>query len=148
MIYNINTFFSVLFFRDSLLLSVFTLLETVVVRYLLETKRNPPTVLITAFNYIMNNRLGQIILYHEMDTKVTSCDKNFSDVNKFYSVNLQETTNSVSNEGNNEDGANLVDVSNISCSKEWYLLGKLVDKICFACYVVFYAILIIFYMPK
>lgn len=141
--------FVVLFFRDSLLLSAFVLFETVIVRYILNIEQDSPAFLITVFSVATKNRFGQMLLSIREETKVSSTRRRSrNDPNKFHVVNLQGTPDTAENGNNEDDGANLVDVSAVGGRKQWLLLGRFIDRICFVLCTLAYSILILFYLPK
>lgn len=125
-----------------MLLTAITILETIIVRGLLEMTRQTPIWLATSFTAVLNNRIGQLIVLTEVDPKVLNDNKIIN--NEFYVINLQEAAVTVKE----EDSSNLVDVSTSSNRQEWFLLGRLIDRICFFIYIIVYAILLIIYLPK
>ncbi|GLV43460.1 mitochondrial ribosomal protein S5 [Carabus blaptoides fortunei] len=113
----------ILMLRDSLLLVALTLIETVVVRCLLDTKKDSPTWLVTSFMVLVNSKPGQMILFSELNPE-----------------------NAVANISA-DDSENLVEVQT-ERPKEWYLLGRVIDRVYFATYIITYFIMIIVCIPK
>ena len=61
----------VTFFRDSLLLNIMALLITTIVRGLRTSSRPVPLWAAVVSNWVLQSRVGQIIVFHKLDPKVS-----------------------------------------------------------------------------
>ncbi|XP_069678414.1 neuronal acetylcholine receptor subunit non-alpha-3-like isoform X1 [Periplaneta americana] len=107
----------VLFYRDSLALSGVSLVLTIIFRYLSSISAPPPAWVSRTTNWFTSFRLGQTLL----SVKVSA-----------------EGAATVKPEGTEEEGSGLVELPPAEDSSGWSLLVRLLDRTCFAVYVVVY----------
>ncbi|XP_056633250.1 neuronal acetylcholine receptor subunit alpha-3-like [Diorhabda sublineata] len=114
----------IIFSRDSLLMSVFALLFTLVFKSIMLKKTTPPGWISCIVSTIINCKPGQMILLSDYTTKETAAAKG------------------------EEDGDAIVNSTNIATTnQDWELFGKLLDKIFFIVYVLTYFVMIISFLP-
>ncbi|XP_017779115.1 PREDICTED: neuronal acetylcholine receptor subunit alpha-5-like [Nicrophorus vespilloides] len=112
------------FARDSLLLTIFTLLLTVIQRKLIRTTTQSPMWMSKMVAAIITSRPGQVFFIFDDNLK------------------------SVANRIGDEDGANIIENSQTQGpNKDWLIFGRILDKICFISYCIIYLCMFIAFVP-
>ncbi|XP_074036962.1 nicotinic acetylcholine receptor alpha 9 subunit isoform X3 [Leptinotarsa decemlineata] len=113
----------VTFSRDSLLLTVFAILFTVVFRTLMQKKVAPPTWISSIVSVVISCRPGQLILLSDYSTRGVASAKG------------------------EEDGATIVPTETNSTNQDWELFAKILDKLFLYTYIIVYLVMILSFLP-
>ncbi|XP_023017447.2 nicotinic acetylcholine receptor alpha 9 subunit isoform X1 [Leptinotarsa decemlineata] len=111
------------FSRDSLLLTVFAILFTVVFRTLMQKKVAPPTWISSIVSVVISCRPGQLILLSDYSTRGVASAKG------------------------EEDGATIVPTETNSTNQDWELFAKILDKLFLYTYIIVYLVMILSFLP-
>ncbi|KAG5872522.1 hypothetical protein JTB14_004396 [Gonioctena quinquepunctata] len=113
----------IIFSRDSLLLTVFAILFTVVFRTIMQWKTTPPAWISSTVSVVISCRPGQVLLLNDYSRQGVASAKG------------------------EEDGATIVPPDTDANNQDWELFGKILDKLFLFCYIVVYFIMIISLLP-
>ncbi|CAH2004715.1 unnamed protein product [Acanthoscelides obtectus] len=113
----------IVFARDSVLLSVFAIVFTILFKKIMERKTTPPYWISKIISFAVACPIGQIILLKDFSVKGVASAKG------------------------EEDGATIVNSETTSSSQDWEILGKILDKIFFILYIIIYFIMTVAFIP-
>ncbi|KAL3285895.1 hypothetical protein HHI36_000415 [Cryptolaemus montrouzieri] len=114
------------FSRDSMLLTSFTIIFTVILRNFIQGSLHAPSWVSTVVSFLTGCKAGEIILLNDYSIKGTSSLKEDDDM-----------ANIINNQSNN----------NPSQNQDWLIFAKVLDRICFIVYFFIYIVMFVTFMP-
>ncbi|XP_023726365.1 neuronal acetylcholine receptor subunit alpha-2-like [Cryptotermes secundus] len=115
----------VTFYRDSMFLATMAVLTTVIVRGLRKASGSPPVWISGLSSLVLQNRFGQILIFHSLDPKGAAA--------------VSETSG--------DEGDSLVDGADSQASSSWTTFTSLLDVTCLVVALVTYFVLLLGFIP-